>query len=1343
MRKIDDEIQALLSEHRGDIRSILKDNHRLDLLYALSSQRELLLEWYDFEPEAEVLQVGADYGALTGLLRSSVSAVTVLDETESALETVRQRYPGAANIYYRKDSLAGYAAEACAEGKKYDYVIFAGTLTAPYEKHIHAAKSLLKPDGILIVALANALGMKYFAGTVEEENALTKRQLAELLCGDKENQSMADESGALKFYYPMPDYKTPVSIYSDAYLPKKGDLTRVTPAYDYPPYHLMEQGEKFDTVCEAGLFDLYANSYLVFWSADPKQLQKDDERIFIKYNKTRREEFQIKTCICERNVTGAAGASGAAGADATGNSAAGKKERYVEKAALSLDGSAHIASFKEKYEKLTKQHRTLKVAEPKFAEHRNSVFFPYLVGETCAEKLGEQLEGGQLPLDVLQIVMNQIYDISPECRSAFVRTADFDEVFGADLTEEEQNLLLSDTACEVSNIDALFENMLMTREGIYCLDYEWVFLFPVPEHFVKYRILYYFYEQYSSVLKQLTLDQILGYFGITPEMAEVYRRMEVNFQNYVHGENQELYLGNYMVYSRTVRDIRQTESDLARARERIEQMKIHSREKDVTIRKITEVQRLTNNHVTNLEAIIHNHEHEIGEMAKTLNYLNKHEAILFKIRRKLGDKFNQKYPKGSVERKKLHYKKEYMLHPLRSMKLYSTPEGRNLRDGDFNIGEIYREHGRLKFEQVENPTVSIIIPVYNQIHYTYACLLSILEHTKDVSYEVIIADDVSTDATEHLSEYAEGLVICRNSTNQGFLRNCNNAARHARGKYVMFLNNDTQVTENWLSSLVQLIESDPSIGMVGSKLVYPDGRLQEAGGIIWSDGSGWNYGRLDNPDKPEYNYVKDVDYISGAAILLSNELWNQIGGFDTRFAPAYCEDSDLAFEVRKAGYRVVYQPKSKVIHFEGISNGTDVQGTGLKRYQVANSRKLKEKWADEFAKQCENDGNPDPFRARERSMGKPIILVVDHYVPTYDKDAGSKTTYQYLKMFLKKGYVVKFLGDNFMNEEPYTSELEQMGIEVLYGPEYQVKIWDWLRDHGDDIAVAYLNRPHIASKYIDYILDNTDIKVIYYGHDLHWLRESREYQITKDPKIREDAEYWKSIEFTLMSKAAVSYYPSYIERDAIHEIDPTINVKDITAYVFDEFKSDIQEDFAKRNGLLFVGGFAHPPNADAVLWFATDIYPRIRQKMEAAGQVPPEFIVVGSKVTDEIRALQQPGNGIIIKGFVSEEELSELYATCRVVVVPLRYGAGVKGKVVEAIYNGAPIVTTSIGAEGIPQVEDVLLVEDEPEAFAETVTRLYQSPEGCRALCEKTQSYIRTHFSMDAAWKVIENDFKR
>lgn len=1362
MKRIDEEIQALLKEHKGNVREILEQNNRLDYLYALSGQRELLLEWYDFKSDASLLQVGADYGAMTGLFRRSVRQVTVLDESRKALETVQMRYPGAPNIHYEENTLPAYA-KACRENeenakkaeKRYDYIVFAGTLEAPYREQIEAAKSLLAPDGVLILAAANTLGMKYFAGSREDRNALSKKQILELFTGAGQNRPGAGRAsgGRTQFYYPMPDYRTPVSIYSDLYLPKKGDLTRVTPAYDYPPYHMMDMGEKFDEVCEAGVFDLYANSYLVFWQAD-STMQESDRRIYIKYNKTRREQFQIKTCICERLMPqdgpapyedgngNQAAAEPAAPASGAGNRVRVWK-RYVEKAALSLDGAAHIWSFKEKYQALTNQHRTLKVAKVFCEENGNSAYFPYLKGQTWAEKLGEQIQNGQVPATALKEAMDQIYDIAPEYRSAFSETEGFDEVFGAGLTDDEKALLVKDTACKVSNIDALFENMLLTDAGIFCLDYEWVFLFPVPEHFVKYRILYYFYEQYHSVLGQLDLDSVLALFEITPEMAEIYRKMEVNFQNYVHGENQQLYLGNYMVYSRGIREIRQTESDLARARERIEQMKIHSREKDVEIRKITEVQRLTNNHVTNLEAIIANLRHENGELGKTLNYLNRHEAILFKIRRKLGDKFNQKYPRGSVQRKRLSYKKEYLMHPIRSMRLYSTPEGRNLRDGDFNIGEIYRQHGKLHFEKVENPQVSIVIPVYNQIHYTYACLLSILEHTKDVTYEVIIADDVSTDATSRLGEFAEGLVICRNSTNQGFLRNCNNAARRARGKYVMFLNNDTQVTEGWLSSLVQLIESDSTIGMVGSKLVYPDGRLQEAGGIIWSDGSGWNYGRLDNPDKPEYNYVKDVDYISGAAILLSVDLWKKIGGFDTRFAPAYCEDSDLAFEVRKAGYRVVYQPLSKVIHFEGVSNGTDVQGTGLKRYQVANSKKLKEKWAEEFKNQCENDGNPDPFRARERSKGKPIILVVDHYVPTYDKDAGSKTTFEYLKMFIKMGFVVKFLGDNFMNEEPYTTTLEQMGIEVLYGPEYQVKIWDWLRDHGDDIAVAYLNRPHIASKYIDYILDNTDIKVIYYGHDLHFLRESREYQITGDPKIRENAEYWKSVELTLMSKAAVSYYPSYVERDAIHEIDPTINVKDITAYVFDEFKSDIEEDFAKREGLLFVGGFAHPPNADAVLWFVKEIYPRIREKMQADGQTPPDFIVVGSKVTDEIKALAEPGNGIIIKGFVSEEELSRLYATSRIVVVPLRYGAGVKGKVVEAIYNGAPIITTSVGAEGIPNVEDVLLVEDDPEQFAERTVRLYQNPEECRELCEKTQTYIRQHFSMDAAWKRIEEDFRR
>lgn len=1057
------------------------------------------------------------------------------------------------------------------------------------------------------------------------------------------------------------------------------------------------------------------------------------ELLYVKYNKTRQDCFQIKTEIFE-----------SAGI------------RYVEKTALQPAGRDHIVSFEEKYQALCGQQLKIKPVKPEVSEDGFRVRFPYLKGKTLAERLGEQISKAESEEEIYALTaeaMDLLYQSREEMIGAFEKTPEFEqvflnpEIFAEEMLDlKEAEVLLTGEAYRASNVDGLFENMLVTEDGIFAIDYEWVYLFPVPADFVRFRTLAYFYRRFKSLLPQQSEQEFLKHFPsfcrCEDEVLRFYEVMEKSFQRYVHGENQRTYLEEYMVQPKSLQALAGVDESLADARERIAQLSAEISEKDTTIRKIQEVQRLTNNHVANLDVIIADLRRENGEMAKTLAYLNRHEALIFKVRRRLGRIFNAKFPKGSRKRMMLSYAKNTVLHPVKYLSMYTSEEGKNRIKGHFEIGEDYLNYGKLVFPKTgadgtegSAPMVSIVIPVYNQIHYTYLCLQSILEHTRDVSYEVIIADDVSADATEHLSEFAENIVICRNQTNQGFLRNCNQAAKAARGKYVMFLNNDTQVTEGWLSSLVNLIESDKTIGMVGSKLVYPDGRLQEAGGIIWSDGSGWNYGRLDDPDKAEYNYVKDVDYISGAAILLSVELWNRIGGFDERFAPAYCEDSDLAFEVRKAGYRVVYQPLSKVIHFEGVSNGTDVNGTGLKRYQVENSKKLKEKWAEEFKKQCVNTGNPNPFRARERSMGKPVIVVVDHYVPTYDRDAGSKTTFQYLKMFLKKGYVVKFVGDNYLHEEPYTTTLQQLGIEVLYGPEYVTGIWDWFEKNGKEIDFAYLNRPHIATKYVDFISERTEIKIIYYGHDLHFLREFREYELTGDIQKKRDSDYWKSIEFTLMRKAAMSYYPSNVEEEAIHEQDMSIPVKAITAYVYEEFLENLNTDFAKREGLLFVGGFAHPPNADAVLWFAKEIFPKIRKTLDV------NFYIVGSKVTEEIKALEQPGSGIIVKGFVSEEELESLYRSCRIVVVPLRYGAGVKGKVVEAIYNGAPIVTTSVGSEGIPGVEDILVVKDKPEEFAKAVVDLYQDEEKLLRLAESTQDYIKDHFSIDAAWSVIEEDF--
>lgn len=1304
-RDISEELGRVLERYEGDVHRILGEHVRLDYLYALSGLRENLVEWYPFKREGTLLEVGSGYGALTGGYSGKVSWVDVLDESEDNLKVNRLRHVtlgGRENIGYLQGELCGYGRQC---GKKYDYVVFVGSLGENAEEVLEAARGLLKPGGEILAAVCNPLGLKYWAGAPRDEFCFTKDRLLRMLEGGR-------DKGYVRFYYPMPDYRLPVTVFSEGYLPGKGELTDTVTAYDYPPYLALDVGEGFDRVCEEGKFDEYANSYLAVWKREEEHKGREAVE-YIKYNRTRRQDFQIKTVIW-------------------GN------PRRVEKMALTEAGRDHIQAFERACRILNGQHVHLAFAPPSMKEGGSAAGFPYLMGETLSQRLGREIQGGRAPKSAVEEAMNMVLESKAECVKPFQMTKEFLEVFG----EQPGKLGEGALSLEAVNIDALFENILLTENGWYCLDYEWVFLFPVPVDYVKYRILFYFFRRYKSLLTGYRDERAwLKEFGIFGDQREIFEDMEKHFQEYVHGENQKIYLENYYVKAKTLKELSKVDGELKRTRARLEELKLQMGEKDVTIRKMTEVQRLTQNHVTNLEIIIGDLRHEIGEMAKTLAYLNRHEALIFKARRKLGEKFNERYPKGTVKRKKLSYLKEYVLHPLRSARLYGSEEGKNLREGDFLIGGQYRSHGRLVFSREENPVVSIVIPVYNQIHYTYDCLVSILEHTKDVSYEVIIGDDVSTDATRQLERYAQGLVICRSETNQGFLRNCNQAAKAAKGRYLMFLNNDTQVTKGWLSSLVALIESDQSIGMVGSKLVYPDGRLQEAGGIIWRDGSGWNYGRLDDPGKPEYNYVKDVDYISGAAILLSRDLWNQIGGFDERYAPAYCEDSDLAFEVRRAGYRVVYQPLSKVIHFEGISNGTDVEGTGLKRYQTVNNEKLKEKWALELAGQCENNGNPDPFRARERSMGKPMILVVDHYVPTYDRDAGSKTTFQYLKMFLKMGFAVKFLGDNFLHEEPYSTTLQQMGIEILYGADYQVGIWNWLKDHGDDIQFAYLNRPHIASKYIDYIKENTKIKVIYYGHDLHFLRESREYEITGDPKNHQAAAYWRSVELSLMYKAAVSYYPSYVERDAIKAVDEDIPVKDIVAYVYEEFREDIPQDFEKREGILFVGGFAHPPNADGVLWFVREIYPLICQEVKAAGGTLPPFYVVGSKVTEEIRALEQPGNGVVIKGFVSEEELKRLYDTVRLVAVPLRYGAGVKGKVVEALYNGAPIITTNVGAEGIAGANQVMAVADDPREFAHTAALCYSQPETCLDMSRKAKEYVKSRYSVEAAWSVVETDF--
>lgn len=408
-------------------------------------------------------------------------------------------------------------------------------------------------------------------------------------------------------------------------------------------------------------------------------------------------------------------------------------------------------------------------------------------------------------------------------------------------------------------------------------------------------------------------------------------------------------------------------------------------------------------------------------------------------------------------------------------------ENKEFMDGLFTL-PVYtelRELEKLEFQVRDKPLVSIIIPVHNQFSYTYNCLKTVLINTKKIEYEIILADDFSNDDTRRIEEIVKGIKVIHNESNLSFLKNCNQAAGLARGKYLLFLNNDTQVRRNWLYSLVWLMEHNSDAGLVGSKFLYPNGRIQEAGGIIWNDGTASNYGRGKVVNDSSCNYVREVDYISGASIIITKELWKEIGGFDERYAPAYCEDSDLAFEVRKRNKKVLYQPASEVVHFEGISNGRDVN-KGIRSFQKNNIYKLRNKWKSTLEKEQYNPGHFS-IAARDRKGSRKCAVFIGRTIQTEDSDVAIYSDICILKLLLKKDYLLKYLSLGFEMKESYISEIQQMGIEVVssFSPNYMVQ---WILENQKDIDYVFLN---ILEDYtwLTEILNCTKIQLCYFGYN--------------------------------------------------------------------------------------------------------------------------------------------------------------------------------------------------------------------------------------------------------------------
>jgi O-antigen biosynthesis protein len=604
---------------------------------------------------------------------------------------------------------------------------------------------------------------------------------------------------------------------------------------------------------------------------------------------------------------------------------------------------------------------------------------------------------------------------------------------------------------------------------------------------------------------------------------------------------------------------------------------------------------------------------------------------------------------------------------------------------------------RLVVPVPETPDISVIVVLWNQAHLTLRCLRALLNQ-QGPSIEIILIDNASSDETPALLARLKGARVLRRDTNEGFVVGCNRGAKAARGRALLLLNSDAFVRPGALAAALKTLDSAPDVGAVGGRLVLPTGRLQEAGSIIWADGSTVGYGRGLEPSAGEAMFRHEVDYCSGAFLLTPRVLWNRLDGFDEIYSPAYYEEADYCMRLRAAGYRVIYEPTAVVDHYEF--------GSEAKACEAAEaSRRNRKLFRDQHAETLRSVHLPSSeanlLAAREcRTPVRRHLLVIDNEVPLGSFGSGYPRARELLAAAVATGWSVTFFPLHRVEIDWDAARREiPWEVEIIAG-RGTAGLAGFLQERHGHYDLVMVSRPdnirlvRETLRHLSHVLDGS--RFIYDAEALFANREITKAAVEGRTYPVAEAEALIGAEIALADGADAIVCVTESEADAFRARQSA------PVYVLSHSVEliGVTPSFRERAGFLFIGRLLEreAPNWLGLRWFVHECWPAIRAVQ------PNAVLSVVGHLHPDYADLEAPG----VRLLGPAADLRPHYDAARVFVAPIQFGAGIPIKILEATAAGLPTAGTGLMARQLdwrPGVE--LIAEDGAQELAAATAALH------------------------------------